>query len=139
MRKTTASLLLAGALASLPTAAYAGKGGGSKPPSGSSSTIRLVNVDAADTVVNHGDTITFEVSTTATSRPAVEVSCHQGGVRVYLAGAGFYPEWPWTKDFTMASGAWTGGAADCSARLYSSNRDGTRTTTLATLAFHVEA
>jgi hypothetical protein len=59
---------------------------------------------------------------------------------VYTANSGYfagYP-WPWTQTMIMASGAWTGGAADCSARLYSASSTG-RTTTLATTSFHVYA
>jgi hypothetical protein len=115
-----------------------GKGGG-KPPGGGSSSLTLKMVDPSDTVVNYGDVITFNVSTTATSRPAVSLECKQGGTVVYTASAGFYPEWPWSKEFTLRSGAWTGGAADCSARLYSTSADGLQTTTLATLAIHANA
>jgi hypothetical protein len=94
--------------------------------------------DASDTVVNHGDVITFRVATTATDRPFVSVQCKQGGTLVYSASAGYFPDYPWSTDFTLSSNSWTSGDADCTARLYSS-KDGVRTTTLATTSFHAYA
>ncbi len=79
--------------------------------------------------------MTFNVSTTATSYPFVQLSCYQGKTLVYSMSAGFFPSysWPWTQIFTLRSNAWTGGAADCTAWLYSV--DGGRETILATLSF----
>ncbi len=63
------------ALAAAPTASAA-KGGGGKPSSGDSSgssSVTVRPVDAADPVINYGDMVTFDVSTTATDsagRPA---------------------------------------------------------------------
>jgi hypothetical protein len=68
-------------------------------------------VDAnGDGQPNYGDTVTFIVSTTVTDRPYVALECFQGGVEVYSAWAGFYPDFSWTQDFTLKSQAWTGGA-----------------------------
>ena len=103
-------------------------------------TLVLVSSSSTDGYVHHGDTITWKVSTTATAQPHVSVSCSQNGAVVYTTQTGYYAgyPWPWTQDMTMSSGAWTSGAADCSARLYSLSNNGS-STTLATSSFHVDA
>ncbi|HKH16072.1 MAG TPA: hypothetical protein VKA57_00995 [Solirubrobacteraceae bacterium] len=119
-------------------AALAGKGGG-KPTSGSSSsTFNLVLVNSTDGVPHYGQDVTFEVSTTATSRPMVSLACNQGGTMVYAGTVGFYDGYPWSKNFTLASSWWTGGAADCSARLYYTGSNG-REITLKTMGIAVYA
>jgi len=110
-----------------------GKGGGG---GGSTSTSSLAVVMVSDAngngLPNWGDTITFTVSTTATSQPYVEVTCSQNGTVVYSAWAGFYDAylWPGQRLMPLSSPAWMGGAADCTATL---------NTSLATLKFHVDA
>ena len=113
-----------------------GGGGGGKPVA-ANGTISLVMVDPADTVASHGDQVTFNVATTATDRPFVSLNCYQDGVWVYAASAGFFPDYPWSQEFTLAND-WFTSAGDCTARLYMT-KDGSRSTTLATLDFHVEA
>lgn len=132
----TTAIVAAAVVALAAAPAHAAKGGG-KPPSDSSSTVAVRNVDAADTVINWGDTVTFDVKTTATDKPAVHLQCYQGGELVLTSSAGFYAAWPWSNEFRLASGAWTGGAADCTARLYQTSSNGLRTYTLATQSFHV--
>jgi hypothetical protein len=61
--------------------------------------------------------VTFNVSTTATDRPFVQLACFQGGTQVYSYQAGFYPDYRWSLVFTLSSNAWTGGAAECTANL----------------------
>ena len=123
------------------TPAYAAKGGGGKPAPApdASSTVAVKNVNPADTVLNWGDTVTFDVTTTATDTPAVQLDCYQNGVLVMTSAAGYYPSWPWSSDLRLYSGVWTSGAADCTARLYKSSTNGLRTYTLATQSFHVAA
>ena len=125
-------------VALLPSAAHAKPSGGGKPSAGTSS-VTVVNTDSGDPVLNWGDTVTFDVQTTATDRPAVQLDCYQGGTLVSTGSAGFYPEWPWSTDFHLRSGLWTSGAADCTARLYRTSSNGLRTYTLATQNFRVEA
>ena len=129
------------ALALAPTA-LAGKGGGGKPGGGgggsSSSSLSLVLLNSSDGQAHWGQQVTFDVVTTATASPFVSLNCYQGSTWVLTASAGFFPSYPWSRDFTLSSGAWPGGAADCTARLYMT-KDGSRTTTLATLNFHVYA
>ena len=116
-----------------------GNGGGGKPGGGGSSSLTLVVLDPDDGGVNHGEQVTFEVSTTATDQPHVNVSCSQGGTLVYSSSAGFYDSYPWpsAQVFTLSSRAWSGGAADCKAAL--SYWDGRRFRELASLSFPVYA
>ena len=78
---------------------------------------------------NWGDAITFQVSTTETSNPQVQLTCYQNGDVVYGA------VWPITPVLTLSSRAWTGGAADCTATAYYFN--GSKNTTIASLNFTV--
>jgi len=100
-----------------------------------SSSLALVVLDPDDGGANHGEQVTFEVSTTATDKPYVSVSCYQDGTLVYSASAGFYEgyAWPWTQVFTLSSNAWSGGAADCRASL--DYWDGRGMRSLASLSF----
>ena len=123
-----------------------GGGGGGKPGGGGSTggsgsmTIVMVNDANGNGTPNWNDTIRFNVSTTATTEPHVSVQCTQNSTVVYTAQTGYYDSYPWpaTQNFTLSSGAWTGGAADCTARLYSLSNSGA-STTLATKSFHVDA
>lgn len=139
MRKTFIAIALVAVVALVAGPATAGgRGGGKgKPGSGGSSSLTLVLLDGA-TEAHHGGRVTFTVSTTATDRPFVSVNCYDGGTWVYSASAGFFPDYPWSRDFTLATTSWTSGPADCVAKLYTT-RDGTRITTLATLDFHTYA
>src|SRR5205085_2102709 len=66
-----------------------GKGGGGTSGSGTLS-LKMVNDANGDNLPNYGDSVTFNVSTTA-SRPYVVLDCTQGGASVYSSSAGFYP------------------------------------------------
>lgn len=122
------------------TPALAAKGGGGNPSggtSGSSITLEtpLVNDLNGDGQPNWGDTVTFAVSTGATTQPNVSLTCSQNGTAVYSAVTGYYAgyPWPWTQDMTLSSQSWSGGTASCVARLYMFTRKGT--STLATTSF----
>jgi hypothetical protein len=119
-----------------------GSGGGGKPGGGGGGSLSLVVVSSPynDGLAHYSGTVTFDVSTTATAKPTVKVECSQGGVVVYRASAGFYPEypWQWARNFSLGSGAWTGRAADCVATMYYVSSNG-RTNTLATLSFQALA
>jgi hypothetical protein len=153
-RKTTAAriayaaALLVLALTLVP-AALAGKGsaggttgggghkggGGTTGGGGGSLSLVMVTDNNGDGLPNWGDTVTFNVSTTATAQPHVDLTCTQNGVLVYSATSGFYPgyPWPWTQDMTLSSQMWSGGAASCTSRLYYIS--GSSTVTLSTLSF----
>ena len=141
-RKSSAvAAALAAAAAMLLTlvpAASGAKPTGPKNASGGS--IALVLLDSTDGVAHWGQQVRFDVETTATEFPRVDLSCSQAGTRVYFAQTGYWDgyAWPWTQTFTLQSGSWSGGAADCTAVLYKLTNNGRRTD-LARLAFHVEA
>jgi hypothetical protein len=139
MRKTFIALALVTVVALVAGPATAGgRGGGKgKPGSGGSSSLSLVLVNSTDGLPHHGQDVTFNVSTTSTDRPFVSLNCYQDGVWVYAASAGFFPDYPWSQNFTL-SNDWFTSAGDCKVRLYMT-KDGSRSTTLATLDFHVYA
>jgi hypothetical protein len=125
-------------------AALAGKGGGGNGHGGTtgasySLNLAMVNDANGNGLPNWADTITFSVSTTATTQPHVSLQCSQSGTVVYTTQTGYYDgyAWPWTQNMTLWSGAWTAGAADCTATLY--DFSASKTVTLGTLSFHVDA
>lgn len=128
----------------LTPSALAAKGrGGGKPNGGSTSgsSIRLSPLvfDAnGNGLVNHGDVVTFNIFTTATTEPFVNVRCYQNGVLVLNSWQGYFDgALNSSRDFVLSSGAWTSGAADCTANLdrYARNK----WNVLATTSFHVDA
>ena len=84
----------------------------------------------------YGDTITFDVSTAATSYPFVNLTCYQNGRLVAQGSAAFFGAALGSGNFGLYSGLWTGGAADCTAFLdmYSNGR----WKHLASTSFHVD-
>jgi hypothetical protein len=121
-------------LASSAPAALAGKGGkGPKPPAGTGS-ITLVLVNSTDGLAHYGQTVTFDVSTTATDEPWVNLKCYQGGVLVAEGWAGYFDRSITGRNFGLYSPSWTGGAADCTAFLMTPQR-----AVLASTSFHVYA
>jgi hypothetical protein len=124
------------AVAGIATPAFAGKPARS---SGSTSTLKLVLLNSTDGLPHYGQDVTFDASSSSTTEPHVKLSCSQGGTVVYTAQTGYYASypWPWTNTMTLSSGAWTGGAADCTATLYWFN--GSKTVTGSVLSFPVYA
>jgi hypothetical protein len=131
------AVILTGLIAGSAVAAGKGKGGGKKSPNLTGS-FSLVLVDSTDGVPHWSQHITFDVTTNA-QYSFVDVDCYQSGTKVYHQGVGFYTGWPWSRNFTLQSAAWTGGAANCNAVLYSTNADGSNYTQLATTSFDVAA
>lgn len=125
------SLLLVGLIAGTTFAAKGGGKPGGGKPTGDGSTLSLVVVSSPfdDGLPHYDGQISFNVVTTA-EKPMVSVSCLQGGVSVYRASAGFFPDypWQWAQVFSLRSMAWTGGAADCTATLYYVNARGNQVT-----------
>ena len=108
--------------------------------SGSTITYAMVTDQNGDGLPNWADTITFKVSTTATTQPHVRLTCTQNGAVVYSNETGYYPSypWPWTQNMQLTSDMWKSGAADCKAELYyAAGRN--KFPVLATLLFHVNA
>lgn len=129
------------ALALIP-AALAGKGkpgGGGGGGGGTISLAPLVYDANGNGLPNWADIVVFNISTTATSAPYVNLQCVQNGVVVlngwngYFAGA-LNATW----NFGLQSGAWQGGAASCTAYLDSYGSNG-RWTRLASTSFSVAA
>ena len=131
------------ALALVP-AALAGKpaggghhGGGTT--TGSTISLAPVVLDVNTPGLSFGDTITFTVSTTATDAPFVDVQCVQNGVVVYNTSEGFF-SWAMNAPYytyTLSSGMWHSGAADCTAYLQVDANRGW--STLASTSFHANA
>lgn len=135
MRKTIAAALVVAVTMALAGTALAGK---------PTSSLSLVLVSSSSTTAlasaavepAYGSQVTFDVSSTETNRPFVNLRCYQNGAFVYDGWSGFFDSYVPESNFTLASGYWTGGAADCTARLVEWGRNG-RERTLATLDFHV--
>lgn len=116
-----------------------GKGGGGTTTGGSGSvSLVMVTDNNGDGLPNWGDTITFQVSTTATSVPYVNLACYQNSVLVASASAGYFDAYPWpgARLVTLNSRTWTSGAADCTANMGYYNNKG-NFVTVSSLAFHV--
>jgi hypothetical protein len=118
-------------------AAGNGWGNGGKDPS----SLSLVMVSDGSVIgqTNWGDTVTFNVSTTATSQPSVNADCYQNGALVYRHYGFFYGDPSPSQNFVLQSYAWTGGAADCTATLYYIDPQKGTEVDLATLPFNVGA
>ena len=116
----------------------AGSGGGGGGGTGSLTGPVMVYDANGNSLPNYGDSVTFNVSTSATDNPQVSLKCYQTGVLVLDGSAGFGANdpWAWAQIFTLATAAWTSGAANCTATLYYYNGHGF--STLATLGFQVD-
>ncbi len=101
---------------------------------GSGGTISLVLVDSTDGQAHWGQTVTFNVSTTATNQPWVNLNCYQNGVLVAQGWEGFFAGSLDDQMFRLYSPQWTGGEADCTANLTTP-----QWTVLASTSFHVYA
>ena len=135
-------LAIAGLVLSLVVvpAALAGKGGGAKGASGSSTITGPVMVvdNNGDGLPNWNDTVTFNVSTTATTTPFVDLNCYQNGALVASGTKGFWdgsidPNW----NFGLSSPTWKSGAANCVASLEMQTKKGW--SQLASVSFDVGA
>jgi len=115
--------------------AFAAKGGGNQTTGGSGGTlaIKMVIDSNGNGQPNWNDWITFDVSTTATTKPWVKVECPG-----YTNSAGFFAAYAWNPYFDLASTAWTGGAETCTATLYKYGSNG-KVTNLKSMTFDVGA
>jgi len=134
---------LALALALVPAALAAKGGGGGGGPTGgttSGGTISLVLLNSTDGLPHVGQKVTFNVSTTATTKPWVTLYCYQSGLLVYKGSNGIFPT-SLMQVFTLASNSWSSGAADCTAWLQNWDGYSKRGTivNLASTSFHVYA
>jgi|tagenome__1003787_1003787.scaffolds.fasta_scaffold20002726_1 hypothetical protein len=133
--------VLAFALAVAPSAlAGKGKPGGGGTTGSSTITLAPVVVDVnGNGAPNWGDLVTFNVSTTDTTQPFVNLQCFQNGVLVANGWNGFFAgALNTTRNFGLNSGVWQSGAADCTAYVdKSTSRGGWQQ--LASTSFHVDA
>jgi len=148
-KQTPAGAVLAGVILvlslALVPAAFAGKsgggsthgGGGGGGGGGSTVSAPVMVTDTGTPGLSWGDSITFNVSTSA-SWPSVQLDCYQGGALVYTATRGFYATYMWSDNYPLENQYWTSGAANCVATLYNTNKNGS-STTLATKPFSVGA
>src|SRR5262245_51329330 len=112
--RVAVALSIAVLLLAFAPAAIAGKGKPGGGGSGGTSTaggFTLVLLNSTDGLPHWGQLVTFNLSTSA-SRPYVGLQCFQGGVLVYSASAGFFPEYPWSRNYSLASYSWSSGDAD---------------------------
>jgi hypothetical protein len=104
--------------------ALAGRGGGhGKPPrgTGGSGSISLVTPPVVDNnsngAANWHDVVRFNVSTTSTTSPYVNLYCYQNGVFVVGGAEGYFAGALDDGNFGLYGGSWDGGAANCTAKL----------------------
>jgi hypothetical protein len=152
LKHTAGAVLEGGLIAVIAVGLIAGTAFAGKPASGSGGgkhggggsgggTVAMVLVADANGngAANYGDSITYTVSTSATAYPYVSTQCSQSGTLVLSTSAGWFASyaWPGARTVPLATDAWTGGAASCTARLYS--MDGGSQSILATITFSVGA
>ena len=143
LRRIAFAASLLGAL-TVAGAAFAGNGGGSNKASASWISAPFVvassdpSLAAATSAPRHGDVVTFDISTSQTSSPFVNVRCYQDGALVLNGWSAFFAGGLGDKTFGLGSPAWQSGAGDCTADLgmYSANA---RWRVLASTSFHVDA
>ena len=141
-RTTKVAVILSAFLVLGTVSQMAGAAGGKK---GGTTTLSLVVLEdgtttrsTSEALPHWGGQITFDVATSATDKPYVNVRCYQGSAFVYDGWGGFYAG-NWSGQiYTLSSTYWTGGEADCDAALVMFGKNG-RSRTLATRSFHVAA
>ena len=116
--------LVVGLAASTALAARGGKGGGGGGSTGGTGTISLQLMNG-DTSAQFGHQVTFNLSTTATAYPYVNLVCYQGGVQVSSNWQGYFDSALGNQWFYLGpSPSWSSGAANCTANLAKSTSRG---------------
>ena len=117
------ALIVVGLVAGSALAARGG-GGGHKGGGGTttgSGTISLVSPPVVDNNGNGSpnwrDVVRFNVSTSSTTQPYVNLYCYQNGAFVAGGSEGYFPGALDDGNFGLYGGSWAGGAADCTAKL----------------------
>ena len=128
--------LMAGtAFAAKPTAGGGGhKGGGGNNAGTGTIAMVLVTDKNGNGIANWNDAVTFNISTTATTQPWVNLKCSQNGVVVAQGWNGYFDGSITGRNFGLSSPQWTGGAADCIAYLTTP-----QWAVLGSTTFHVDA
>src|SRR5436190_7567516 len=142
-RRTAFAASLVAALA-LAGVAVAANGAGSNKTSSSSISPPIVlsagapaAAPTSTTAPHFGDTVTFEVSTAATTTPFVNLNCYQNGALASQGWATFFAGGT-PGSFGLTSPIWKSGAADCTADLGMYSKNG-KWNVLASTSFHVDA
>jgi hypothetical protein len=131
------SILVVGLMVGTAFAAKGGGHGGGKPggTTGGGTIALVMYVDKnANGAPNWNDVVTFNISTTATTEPWVNLQCSQNGVVVAQGWDGYFVGSLTSRTFGLYSPQWTGGAADCTAYLTTP-----QWAVLASTSFHVDA
>jgi hypothetical protein len=101
------------------TAIPAAKGGNGKGKLGDTGDVSSITGPVGangDSIPNIGDSVTFDVSSTATTSPWVTVTCSQSGTQVYRQSNAVFLV---NSTFTLGpTPSWQSGAADCTATLH---------------------
>ena len=128
-------LVAGSALAAKPAAGGTGghKGGGTSG-TGTIALAPMVVDNNGNGLPNFNDVVTFNISTTATTQPWVNLVCSQNGVVVAQGWDGYFAGSITSTNFGLYSPQWTGGAADCIAYLTTPTWS-----RLASTSFHVDA
>ena len=145
-KKIAPAVSLLGVLAVAGTA-FAGNGGGpnksassssiSAPVVVSSATVSATSAASVTSGPHYGDIITFNVSTTETANPYVNLRCYQNGSLVAVGWTTFFAAGT-PGSFGLYSNPWSTGAADCTADLGMFASNG-KWKVLASTSFHVDA
>jgi hypothetical protein len=107
-----------GVLALAPTALAKGPSGAGGKTGGSGTISAPINeTPHADGLIHHGDWVTFNISTAATTQPWVVLTCTQNRIVVLQGKDGFFDGAISPRDFGLSTDLWTGGAATCTAQL----------------------
>src|SRR3954452_505892 len=102
-RRTALVISIAALVLAFASTALAGK---SSPSSISLHLLGNSVAASAPTANAHwGDSVTFDVATTATDKPSVMTTCYQGATLVYRQFGFFYPA-PTSPTFTLHSYVW---------------------------------
>lgn len=117
-----------------PAALAAKAPGGGKPPRGGTATISLVLLNSTDGQAHYGQTVTFDIATSATTQPWVNLKCYQDGALVAEGWNGYFEGSLTGRNFGLYSPQWAGGAADCTAYVTTP-----QWTPLGSTSFHVYA
>lgn len=110
---------------------------GAKGPGGTPTSPSSISVaPSADGTAPHWNgLVSFDIATTATAEPYVNLQCFQGGVLVGQGWAGYFDGALGSRSIGLSSPQWTSGAADCVAYLDKYTRRGWQQ--LASTSFHV--
>lgn len=108
-------------------------GGGGTTGNGTITLAPMVTDVNGNGTPNWADVVTFNISTTATDQPWVNLVCTQNGLVVAQGWDGYFVGSITSRNFGLYSGYWTSGAADCT--VYLTTPTWSR---LASTSFHVD-